>query len=201
MNKLYYQQDNGAVYIHLDGGLRHIPNPDTFSNLFDGFINPEAYHQFANAEAAPLPILTQWPIIDNALLVSTENPADGILLQDSYAWDKETIVVRHVINPNQMNAIGFDWNKVEETNNKINKGVPLTIESNTNINAVQNLKGYYSIYNYLIVGGELNPFFKYLLSQFPGYGSPGSNKNKKYKPQLKSLIAHYQNIVNNLSNS
>ena len=27
MSKLYHQEEIGAVYIHLDGGLRHIPNP------------------------------------------------------------------------------------------------------------------------------------------------------------------------------
>lgn len=197
MSKLYYQQDNGAVYIHLDGGLRHIPNPKTFENLFAGPINPESYIQFPKLEAAPLPILTQWPIADNAKVVETPDPTCGILLQDKYPWG-DTIVLRHIINPTQMSEIGFDYNKVIDIRDDINIGVPLSIESNANINAIQNLSGYYNIYNYLIIGGALNPFFEYLLAHFPGHGGPGSNKNRKFRGPLKHLIAQYTQIVNSL---
>jgi hypothetical protein len=196
MNKLYYQQDNGAVYIHLDGGLRHIPNPKTFGNLFEGSINPDSCIQFPNAGASPLPIFNQWPIADNALLVETSDPTCGILLQDKYPWE-DTFVLRHVISPTQMNEIGFDWHKVVKISENINIGVPLTIESNTNINAEQNLSGYYSVYNYLIVGGSLNPFFNYLLTHFKGHSSAGSNQNRKFRAPLKALIAKYKQKVNN----
>ncbi len=191
MNKLYHQEDNGAVYIHLDGGLRHIPNPDTFHNLFAGKLNASEYIPFTNATDAPFPILKQWPIMDNAKLVGTSNAAQGILLQDKYPWD-DTVVLRHVIDPNQMNELGFDWNKVVDNSGDVHLGVPLDIESNKNINAIQYLTGYYNLYGNFFFGSPINPVFKYLLAQFPGM------PKTKYKWPLKSLIAKYQKIVTNL---
>lgn len=193
-NKLYYQQDNGAVYIHLDGGLRHIPNPDTFLNLFAGSIQPSEYINFPNASAAPLTILTNWPIMDNARLVDTTNHAQGILLEDKYPWS-DTVVLRHVINPNQMNTLGFDWNKVVRYEETVHIGVPLKIESNYNTNAIYFLDGYHNLYGNFYFGSPLNPYFQQLAAQFPG------NPKSKYKAQLKALIAEYQKTVSNLPGS
>lgn len=192
MNKLYHQDDTGQVYIHLDGGLRYIPNPDTFHNLFAGKLEVSEFISFAKASDAPFPILTQWPIMDKAKLVVTSNDAQGILLQDKYPWDDDTVVLRHVIDPNQMNELGFDWHKVVDNSGDVHLGVPLDVESNTNIHAIQLLTGYYNIYGNFFFGSPVKPFFKYLLAQFPGM------PKTKYKAQLKSLISKYQKIVNNL---
>lgn len=191
MNRLYHQEDNGAVYVHLDGGLRYIPNPDTFHNLFARALDASNFISFANAAAAPFPILSQWPIMVDAKLVTTSNSTQGILLEDKYPWD-DKVVLRHVVDPNQMKEIGFDWHKVVDYDGDVNLGVPLDIDSNTNINAVQHLAGYYGIYGKFFFNAPLKPIFEPLLSQFPGM------PRTKYKIPLKVLITKYQKIVDNL---
>ena len=191
MSKLYHQDDTGAVYIHLDGGLRHIPNPNTFHNLFAGKLIASEFISFSNAADAPFPILTKWPIMDNAKLVHTDKTEQGILLEDKYPWS-DKVVLRHVIDPNQMNTLGFDWNKVVEYSGDVTLGVPLNIESNNNINAIQYLAGYYDLYGKFFFSSPVNPFFMYLLKQFPGM------PRTKYKMPLKALISKYQKIVDNL---
>ena len=86
MTKFYYQQDNGTVYLHLDGGLRHIPNPTTLWNLIRGPLDPASYIQFPDAEAAPFPIFTRWPIAKKAKLVATHHSTYAVFLEDKYPW-------------------------------------------------------------------------------------------------------------------
>ncbi|MBP1639062.1 MAG: hypothetical protein H6Q17_645 [Bacteroidetes bacterium] len=189
--KLFFQKDNASVYVNLDGGLRHIPNPATFTNLFDGNINPSNYIQFEHSSDSPLPIID--PIIDNAKLVHEIGDNASIYLTDSYDWSPENIILRHVINPAQMEEIGFSWNKVVPFEGTPNVGVPIATDSK-NIDAIKKLNGYYAVYNYFFFGSPLNPFFEDVLKEFPG--RPAT----KYKAQLKELIVNYQTIVNNLPN-
>jgi len=94
-----------------------------------------------------------------------------------------------------MTQLGFSWNKVNENQGKPIFGVPLAVATANNFNAIKNLAGYYAVYNYLIIKGAMNPYFNYLLAQFP-------NPHKdNYKAQLKSLISYWQSIVNALPNS
>ncbi|WP_271782187.1 hypothetical protein [Aquimarina algiphila] len=201
-NLLYYQEDNSATYVYLDGGLRHIPNQETLDAIFTPEVINGPRIEFPNAQDAPYPIFNNWPLKAGARLVSTEDPSDGILLEDTYPWDQNVTVLRHVINPQQMTDLGFDWNKVEEYSDKPIFGVPLSTNSDLNINAIQHLKGYYTIYGYFFFGGVvLNPFYEYLLQLFPGHGGSGSNKNRKFRAELKSLIKYWQTIVDSLPNS
>ncbi len=38
--KLYFNDGDGAVYLALDGALRHVPDPRTFNNLFTIPLDP-----------------------------------------------------------------------------------------------------------------------------------------------------------------
>lgn len=192
MTDLYYQEDNGACYVHLDGGLRHLPNPGTMNNLFHSGIAPENCNQFKNAESAPFPILNSFPIMNNAQLVnSPAHPNGSIFLTDAYPWDRDTVVLRHVINPAQMDRIGFDWSNVVDYNGNAKVGVPLSIDS-TNYQAAQHLAGFSVLYDFLILKKPFNAFFNYLMQSFPAQSS------MLYKSELKSLIVKYQASVNAL---
>lgn len=191
---LFYETDNAAVYLYMDGTLRHVPNPATFLNLFPGQIDPAAYYSFPNAAAAPFPIGV--PLMNGAQLVSiATDPSKGILLTDQMPWDPTTTVLRHVINPQQMTDFDFDWQKVVDFQGTPNFGVPLAVDTNKNVTAAQALAGYYAVYTFLILQGAMNPFFNYLLPNYPG--RPAT----KYKALIKSQIVAAQAVVNALPNS
>jgi len=186
---LYYETDNGAVYVYLDGTLRHIPNPSTFYNLFASPINPSAYVNFASAADAPLPIGN--PIMEGACLV--QSLSEGIFLQDQMPWNQSETVLRHVVDPSQLVSLGFSTEHMLKSSvNPSHKGVPLALETKGNYIDEEKLAGYYAMYNHLIIKGEMNPFFIYLLTDYP-------NAHKdNYKAQLKEQIVNAQNVVNNL---
>lgn len=191
---LYHQDDIGAVYIHLDGELRHVPNPKTYNNLFNLPLVASQFIRFKNASKAPYPI-SKRPLMNNAKLVRVKGTAP-VYLTETYPWDKGTVYYRHVINPEQFNTLNFDWNKVQEISEKPkNISVPLAINTNKNYNSILQLKKYYALYNYLIIKGKMNPYFKDALKNYSGRPST------KYKQGLKQQIIHWQDIVNKLPNS
>ncbi len=188
-SNLYYETDNGAVYLYMDGVLRHIPNPSTFNNLFDGPITPSAYVNFSSSVNPPLPIGT--PIMEGASLV--QSSSEGIFLQDQMPWNRSEIVLRHIVNPQQLTNLGFSTtNMLQPGVNPTHKGVPIALESKDNYAAAEALAGYYALYNHFIITAKLNPFFIYLLANYP-------NPHKdNYKALLKSQIIAAQKVVNNI---
>ena len=193
-NKLYYEEDNKAVYIHMDGVLRHIVNPETFSNLFDGPITPADYIKFENASKAPYDIGT--PIMNGAILV--KNPDDArVYLKDIYPWDNnQNVVYRHIINPEQFNDFGFAWDKIVTENKNIviynssKEGVPID-EDITNFNIIYYLTAYYNVYNVFAFKAKLNPYFESIYKRYPPVGINNL-------PAIKTEIIQWQDKLNEL---
>lgn len=164
LKPLFFQEDNSAVYVKLDGTLRHVPNVPTFENLFPGGIDPNNYTRFANIDCAPYPIGR--PLMDGARLVG--NPA-GICLTDVMPWEPDKVVLRHVINPEQMNDCGFDWEKVVYYDGPLFIGVPLATDSDENMKVAEELAGLYALYAHIIFEAPMNPYFEPLLVFYPDY--------------------------------
>ncbi|WP_196892416.1 hypothetical protein [Aureivirga marina] len=198
MNKLYYQQDNGAVYIHLDGGLRHVPDVKTYKKLFNFPIIPDNFIQFPNEESAPIKILKDWPIVPNAIVITVKEFGNKLFLIDKYPW-ASYLIIRPIVSEEQMDALGFGKNLVQKNfPREAPIGVPLAIDTYKDVSDVENLVANYNLYGYLILGDKLNPYFTNMLKKFPGYGKPGTDENQKFKKELKNNIIEYVNLVNAL---
>lgn len=197
MNPLYFNEQTNEIYINLDGGLRLI-GIEAYNNLYEQPFNEDNCSKFANSDSAPLPILRNWPIMQDTHLYTLPEASGVYYFQDKYPWGDT--VYREIEITDGLISSGFDYTKTIEVKIESNEvGVPLIINSNLNIDAIQNLKGYLSVYGYFMFGGViLNPYFEYLLARFPGYGGSGSNHNKKFKPELKALLNYYGKIVNKI---
>lgn len=119
---LYYQRNTGKIFILLDSSLRHIPNPKTYNNLFIGC----RVSDLIQLNTDLLPFNLGQPLMDGAQLVGTPR---GVFLIDK-PTAASPIVLRHVISPQQMNELSFNWNAIIDhyTNPKhYQTGEPLTI--------------------------------------------------------------------------
>ena len=191
--RIFLQTDNARMFVHLDGVLRCIPDPKTFLNLFSGPLHKACFQRFTGLGEAPYPI--GLPLMRDARLVTiSSDKLHGVLMTDRMPWAPKQTVLRHVINADQMNEIGFDWLKVQELPTQPTWGVPLAVHTQANLNAAQTLAGYQAIYDHLVLGEELNPYFEYLLARYPGV--PGS----KYKDHIKGDLIAAQALVNSLPN-
>jgi hypothetical protein len=188
-SELFYQEDNGAVYVRIDGVLRHILNYETFSNLFEGPISPDQYTKFVNQSSAPFEIGT--PIMDGAQLIN--HSEDGkVYLTDIYPWseNQDIIVYRHIINPDQFNQIGFSWNKIETKDTIGSVGVPVSVESGDNLNIVFHVAAYYNIYGVFAYAEKLNPKFESIYKRY----AIGVNN----LPAIKAEIIKWQGKMDGL---
>lgn len=119
---LYYQASTGAIYILMDSELRHVPNPETYNNLFIA----SATTDLKQLGSSNLPFNIGQPLMNGAQLVGIPQ---GVFLTDQLAAGAP-ITLRHVINPEQMTALSFDWDKVVKNYSNPDKYAisnPLTI--------------------------------------------------------------------------
>jgi hypothetical protein len=89
--------DDGAIYLMLDGAMRHIPNPDIYWRLF----RTEDYRHCRGI--APYPVGE--PLSDNAVLVKCEDNPKVYMLVDN--------VKRWIASAPVFERFGFDWGKIQ----------------------------------------------------------------------------------------
>ncbi|MFL9842843.1 hypothetical protein [Flavobacterium rhizosphaerae] len=159
MDLFFFETLSNSTYILMDGMLRRITE-NTFYNLFDKLMNPSGYIHF-NLEESPYPI--GWPLPDNAKLVKEKSI---VFLEDVYPWDTYKIILRPVIRP--VKEVNINWDFVKFVPANPVYGVPLSINNNHNIKTAQELAGLQELYKHFVDKEHLNPFFYYLLPNYPG---------------------------------
>jgi len=88
----------GAVYLVLDGTLRHVPNPTTLEGLFN------TVGGWKITEVTGLQDLTMGSALtDGALLVTGSGPHIYLLNDGEKRW---------IVDPTTFDKFGFDWTKV-----------------------------------------------------------------------------------------
>lgn len=101
---------NPAIYLVLDNKLRHIPNPETFNNLFPKPWKYDTIEQFVIDEMPK-----GEPLVNDSVLIRSNN-SPKIYLTDIYNNNK---CKRWIISPESFNKYGFDWNNVKTVSNII----------------------------------------------------------------------------------
>jgi hypothetical protein len=108
---LYRNEDNGAIYLILDGKARHIPDPATFSAVIRGGTATPAIRSF-DLSTSGGPLCVGLPLMSGAQMIRDDS--NGAV----YLMDKEAsgrIVKRHVTSPGQMDRYHFTWDVVHMT--------------------------------------------------------------------------------------
>lgn len=105
-SNVYYQEDNGAVYLLMDEGLRHVPDPQTWRNLAGSVpINPSLFNTFKNADSAPYPFGPA--LMENAQLVNIPTDPESIYLTDISISNPGQVILRPVVSPAQLHSYAF----------------------------------------------------------------------------------------------
>lgn len=186
-SNVYYQQDNRAIYLHLDGALRLIPSVQTFKNLFGVDFKATDVNQFPNAQSAPYNI--QYPISADSKLytLSTDKAPKPIYFADVFPWREGTLVFRRVVSKSQLLKLGFANNATTWPNAQIPSiEVPLAVDSTDNWFLQTVLSGNYELYSYLCHKTVVGKFFA-------SWVVPGLKKEK-----VKAKIAETQEAINRL---
>lgn len=99
-------KDNDAVYLVMDGKKKHVPNPDTYNNLFknwnqinDGGKLEKIWNKIVDS------IPTGEAITDGAILIKDESDPVYLLTNKKKYW---------ITDPDQFNNCNFDWNKIKK---------------------------------------------------------------------------------------
>eukprot|EP01083_Nonionella_stella_P260507 888167_1 len=95
--------DNGAIYLCLDRELRHIPNPDTFNNLFNSWT-------YTNVVTATISLYDQGnALVNGAELFKGSGPE--VYLRDDRG---QGIKKRWIISPPAFNKYDFNWGTIKK---------------------------------------------------------------------------------------
>ena len=180
----YYQQDNKAIYLHLDGGLRLVPDVATFKNLFGKDFLPSDVNQFPSAKQAPFAI--RYPIPSGSKVYTLPNDPKTPYFADVFPWAEGRIVLRKIVSASQLLTLGFSTKFTPWTAGPVpSVEVPLAVNTENNWHLQTMLAGSYSVYNYLCGYGPVNPFFATWVK--------GANK-----PGTKAKIAETQAQIDQL---
>ena len=97
---MYRNPKNGAVYVHINGELRHLPNPPTADQLI-----PDWGKRFKNLPSVHFNSKTIGePLRDNSMLIKGDKTGAVYLLSNK---------AQHIANPETFNAFGFSWGKIK----------------------------------------------------------------------------------------
>ncbi|MCF3650149.1 hypothetical protein [Synoicihabitans lomoniglobus] len=164
---LFFDAETGCTYVYMDGALRLVPDGQTGRQLFRGYGDRIPFNRFDGLSQAPHPI---GPALmnDAKLVVRENNDAMGTMLTDRMPWDEHTVVLRRVINPEQMADFEFDWKKTTVLETDGVMGVPLAITSDDNVKAAETLAGLEAIHRHVVLNAELNPYFQSRWSAYAG---------------------------------
>ncbi len=111
-------QDQGRVYLILDGQRRWIPNPATYDNLFRDWNGIERYADINDIDRGT-------DIADGALLVNAGNGAVYLITDGSGTK-------RHIADPATMDAYYFNWGKIVAVPAVVLNAVPVGPDININ---------------------------------------------------------------------
>mmetsp|Transcript_45786 Transcript_45786/g.41001 ORF Transcript_45786/g.41001 Transcript_45786/m.41001 type:complete len:142 (+) Transcript_45786:45-470(+) len=112
-NRLHSKPGNGAIYLVLDGKLRHIPDPPTFNQLFDKW-------EYENMNDILLQQLVKGdPLPQGSHLFNGTAP-------HVYLLDKINgkLVKRHIVSPPVFNKYSFSGSKIKSIPNISVQAIP-----------------------------------------------------------------------------
>ena len=184
---VFYQQDNKAIYLHLDGVLRLIPSVQTFKNLFGVDFSPNDVNQFPSAQNAPYTI--QYPISSDSRVytLSTDKDPKPLYFADVFPWNEGKTVFRRIVSKSQLLKLGFSTKTTSWTAAQVPSiEVPLAVDSRNNWDLQATLVGNYELYSYLCHKTRVSPFFA-------SWVVPGLKKER-----VKATIAQTQEAINQL---
>lgn len=195
----YFDKGNEAVYVKMDGVLRWIPNTTVWTALFAEAITPSKYQPY------PSGMTTGMPLSSSARLVR-QNDRSPIYLIDSYVWQPQTLVQRH-IEYSDFNNWGFNWSTVQlyaPGQAPAQISVPVQV-GNTDYQTMwtdAGLHALYSIYGQGLpdaqVAKQIPEYFKSLAAQYPYSQAVYSSICQQIK---RALVNIWDPAVRNLINS
>jgi hypothetical protein len=188
---LFFDVASEHTYIFMDGALRWVPDTETGKQLFRGFGDRIPFNRFDGVSLAPYRIGR--PLLRGAKLVVRENDDSlGTFMTDQMPWDVSGIVLRRVINPEQMADFEFDWKRTTMLERNEPMGVPLEVDSEGNLQAAEALAGLEAIHRHVVLKAELNPYFQPLWSDY------SSGAKSDIVARLESQLAAARDVLNAL---
>lgn len=186
LENVYLEGDNGFIYLHIDSGLRLIPNRATFASLFGFTFDPSMVQQFPSSANAPFSF--GYPILDGSAVYTLAGNGETLFFADVLPWNQNVPALRPIVNQTQLSHLGFaSSGKQWPADQSYTIGVPLAIHSGQNWHLQTFISGYHSVYNHLChPENPINPFFARWLD------------NDFSKPQVKALIISTQNQIDQL---
>lgn len=111
--KLYHNDDTGAVYIALDGFIRHVPDSPTYNALFSTPLDASRMiriHNFnLNVEG-----LNEGSVLPSGAQLIRDDSNGAVYLIDNVNGQ---VVKRHITSPAQMDKYHFNWGRVVHVTN------------------------------------------------------------------------------------
>jgi hypothetical protein len=105
--RLYHNDNSGAVYLALDGFLRHVPNPQTYDALFRVALSADHMVRIQDSDINVGGLNVGLPLLDGAQLILEDS--GKVYLTDNGLGVK---IKRHVSDAGQMDKYQFAWEKL-----------------------------------------------------------------------------------------